>query len=406
MNALRFAWRNLWRNRRRTLITLAAVSLTSAILIASYTLTDGIMAHTLASATNLVMGEVQIHHPGYLSDRSMYAIVDQPHRILAGLADKGVPAAARSYGYGLAARETKSAGAQFWGVDPAREKAVFELADHLAEGRFLADEAEKGVVLGRKLAKSLGAGIGTEIVVVIQAADGSMGEDLFTVTGILKAAGEGLDRNAALMHRDDFETLFVSEGRVHEIALNTRNKLPLTETARIAGETAPDESVETWRELAPMLSDMIAMSDSFSWLFGVFFFLAGGLGVMNTMLMATFERIREFGVLKALGATPFRIMRDVAAEALVLAVVSAIIGLAIGLPAAYYLQEVGLDLTAFAGGSPSFAGVAFDPVWRAVVSANAVLWPVGIMCVVCLLASLYPAALAARLDPVKAMTKV
>lgn len=406
MTTFRLAWRNLWRNTRRSVITMAAVGLNAGILILSYSLMDGIMIHTVENATNMVVGEAQIHAPKYLADRSIYKSLKDPKAIMAGLEREGLPASARSYGYGLAAMKTKSAGALFWGVDPNREKTTFDLAKHLGQGTWLSETPRKGLVLGKKLARSLKASVGSDIVVVVQAADGSLGDDLFTVTGVLKAAGEIIDRSAAIMHQEDFSELFVSGGRIHEIAINTRGKRPLEDIAVEAARVAPGDEVKTWRQLMPPLSDLINFFSAAVGMFGVIFFLAGALGVMNTMLMATFERLREFGIQKALGATPWRILRDVAAEAFVLGFVATAAGTAIGVGATYYFQEVGLDTTVFAAGDATIAGVAFDPIWRAVLSVKTVTVPVVIMWVVCLLASIYPAAIAARLDPVKAIHHV
>jgi ABC-type antimicrobial peptide transport system permease subunit len=152
----------------------------------------------------------------------------------------------------------------------------------------------------------------------------------------------------------------------------------------------------------PEVSDMVNLFDAFIWIFGLIFLLAAGMGVLNTMLMATYERIREFGILKALGATPWRILRDVAAEALLLAALGTVLGAVLGLAGSYYLQEVGLDLSIFAG-TYSVGGVAFDPIWRATISLEMVFIPVVLMLIISLVASLYPAALAARLDPVRAI---
>jgi len=402
----RMAWRNVWRNKRRTAVTVAAVGLNVAILIASTGLMEGMMENFVSNATNLVAGEVQIHMPKFLVDRSMYKSLKSPETILGRLREHGIPASARSYGFGLVAHETKSAGALFWGVNPVVEQNVFDLARHLVRGAFLAPRAEKGVVLGKKLARSLNVSVGDELVVVVQAADGSLGNDLYRVTGILKSAGNIIDRDAALLHRQDFQTLFVSGGRIHEIALNTRGAIPLETLRSLAFRSAPGAEVKTWRQLMPSLSDMVGLFDTSMWLFWMIFFLAAALGVMNTMLMATFERIREFGVLKALGTGPWRILRDVAAEAFVLALASTLAGMALGLPIAFYLQEVGLDLSMFSTGDVTIAGVAFDPTWKAVVSAKSVYMPVVVMWIVCLIASLYPAAIAARLDPVKAIAHV
>jgi ABC-type antimicrobial peptide transport system permease subunit len=172
--------------------------------------------------------------------------------------------------------------------------------------------------------------------------------------------------------------------------------------AALVAAAAPEQEVKTWRQLLPAVSDMVSLFDVFIWIFGMIFLLAAGMGVMNTMLMATYERIREFGVLKALGATPWRIIIDVASEAVVLSALATAWGTVLGLAGSYYLQEVGLDTTIFAG-SYTVGGIAFDPVWRAALSLKVVLIPIMLMMIISLLASLYPASLAARLDPVKAI---
>ena len=414
MNTLRIAWRNIWRNTRRTAITAAAVALNTAILIITYGLMEGMILDTVHNVTHLVVGDAQVHAHGYRADRSFYRSIENPEKILKAARAAGIRAVPRSYNYGLVSVGHKSAGAKFWGIDPAAEREAFELASQLSQGEFLSDSREKSwaartpvreIVLGRKLAKSLHAEIGSEIIAVVQAGDGSLGNELFNVRGILKTCGEEIDRSAAIIHRADFEELFVSKGRVHEIALNAVGTLTPDQVVAAVKGVAEGLEVASWHELMPPLSDMVNMFDAVMVLFGMVFFLAAGLGVLNTMLMATFERIREFGVLKALGATPWRIMRDVSAEAFVLALFASLIGVAVGLGGAFYFHHVGLDLS-FAGGDISFSGVAFNPIWRSTLNLRITVSPLVIMVAVCVLAALYPAAKASRIDPVKAMTHV
>jgi ABC-type lipoprotein release transport system permease subunit len=232
------AWRNLWRNGRRTAITLAAVMLSTAILVVTRALMQGMAEGAIRNATALGVGEVQVHAPGYLTGRSFYQALPDPAGVLAAARAGGVAAAPRSYGYGLVAHDTKSAGAVFWGLDPAVERATFDLAAHVVSGSFLAAQSARGAVIGRKLARSLGAGVGDELVVVVQAADGSLGNELYTVAGVLEAVGEEIDRSAVLVHRADFEELFVAGGRVHEVALNSRGRLPLGALAAFAARAA------------------------------------------------------------------------------------------------------------------------------------------------------------------------
>jgi ABC-type lipoprotein release transport system permease subunit len=369
-------------------------------------LIDGMLVGAVRNATNLTAGEVQIHAPSYVERRSFYDHVSNHDEILTSAREQGIPAVRRSFGYGLLANETKSAGALLWGVEPDEEASAFDLAQHVGadSGEFLAARADRGLVLGRKLARSLGVDVGSEVVVVVQAADGSLGNELFAVAGILKAVGDSVDRSAALMHRSDFEELFVSGGRVHEIALNTRGRRDLDDLVEFGTTVAVNADVRSWRTLMPALSDMLAMADGAMWILGAVFFTAAGLGVMNTMLMATYERIREFGVLKAIGASPIRIVLDIVAEALLLAGLGTVIGGGVGLAVSHLLAHHGIDTTRYAG-ETSFAGVAFDPIWRAAPNYADAVQAIVLMCVVAVTTSLYPALLAARLKPVDAMRR-
>jgi ABC-type lipoprotein release transport system permease subunit len=405
LQALRLGWRNLWRNKGRTAITLGAISLATAILVITDALLKGMVVHMVRNATDLVVGEAQAHAPGYLKDRSLYKEVEEASDVLERSLEAGVAAAPRRYGYGLVALGTKSAGAMFWGVSPVLEQEVSDLAEHLQTGSFVGQAGERRMVLGRKLARSLHAQLGSEVVVVVQAADGSLGNELFVVGGILEAVGENLDRSGALIHERDFDELFVTGGRVHEIAFNTRGRMPLVDLEALLEEVAPRAEIKSWRELLPIVSDMANMIGGVIWILGGIFFLAAGLGVLNTLLMAGHERVPEFGVLKAIGTSPVRIIGDVAAEACVLGCLGTSIGGILGAVGGRLFETRGIDTSALAGAEVSIGGVVWDPVWRAVLTPESVVLPVILMWVVCLVASLYPAAIAARLDPVQAMRR-
>lgn len=405
MQVLRHAWRNLWRNGHRTAITLTTVALATAVLVVIRALMAGMLRDAVRNATDLGTGEVQIHAPGYLRDPRLHAALPDPDAIAATARARGIAAAPRALGSALLAHGAKSAGALVWGVEPARERAASALAQHVGSGAFLPDAPARDMVLGRKLARILDADVGAEIVVVVQGADGSLGNDLFRVAGILESVGDAVDRGAALIDRADFADLFVAAGLVHEIALTSHGRLPLETVAAVAAAAAPGEDVRTWRQLLPALSDMLAMADVALWVFAGIFFVTAGLGVLNTMLMATHERVREFGLVKALGAAPARIVRDVALEALLLAVVGTTLGTVLGAGVAHGLERHGIDTSALAG-DLSFAGVAFDPVWRAALEPRALVAPMLVMWVTAVVAALWPALLAARLDPVRAMERV
>lgn len=405
MSTLRIAWRNLWRNWKRTAITFAAVTFSTAMLIASYALMIGYTEIMEKSITDLSVGEVQVHHPDYRSERSLYDTVAAPHLILEEAAGAGIPASARAFGYGLLSSGAKSAGTQFWGVSPPAERAVSDLAVNLQRGRFLSDAPERKVVLGRKLARSLGADIGTELVVVVQAADGSLGNELFIVAGIFKGVGETLDRSLALIHRSDFEELFVLPGRVHEIVLNSRGRLGPELVAEEVIPVAGRNEVLTWRQLMPTLARMFESMIASVLIFGGVFFMAAGVGVLNTMLMATYERIPEFGLIKAIGASPWRILRDISAEAVVLGLLGSLAGAVVGVVGTLYFQHHPIDLTMFVE-DLSFAGIAVASEVPFTLTPACVYGPVTAMWLASVLAALWPAVKAARLRPVEALTHV
>jgi len=406
MSTIKIAWRNLLRNKRRTAITVVAVAINTAILIGTLALMEGMRRQMVRSATRLLVGDAQVHAEGYRQDRSMYKALKHPEEIIAAAKSNGIVAAPRSYGFGLLSQGTKSAGATFVGIDPEAEQKAFELPQKIQKGTFVPREGKHNVVIGQKLAKSLDADVGSELIAVVQAADGSLGNELFTVAGIFQIVGEEIDRGSIFMHREDFEELFVSQGRVHEIAFNGQGKTPEAVVSALKAAIGTDAGTEikNWHELLPMISEMVNMSGAFIALFAIVFFLVAGVGVLNTMLMATYDRVREFGVLKALGATPWRIIREVTSEGFILALVSTAIGGVIGVLMGLYFENVGIDLTNVTDASVSFAGVAWDPLWRGFMLPRDIAGAVLAMWVSCVLASLYPAIKAARLNPVEAMT--
>lgn len=400
MRVLRLAWRNLGRNPTRTGITMAAVSFSTAILILTFGLSQGMREEMARNATQLVTGEVQLHAPTYLSDRSLYKTLKDAEAVRQSGKGQGFQMAGRTYGNGLINLENKSAGALFWGVDPAGENAVFRLPGHLEAGTFLPEEPKNCLVLGKKLARTLKAQVGSPLVVVVQAADGSLGNELFTVSGILRSVSESADRSAAIVHLRDFRRLFALDEGLHELAVSTKGRLPAAELAATLARWAPSAEVKAWGELLPQLAFMMnAMAVAWT-LIKTVFFLAAGVGVMNTMLMATYERRYEFGVLKALGTSPWRIVRDVAVEAGLLGGMASAAGCLLGVAVVMIFQHFGVDSSSLVG-EYTLAGVAFDPVIRPALSAEVVVAPVVILWLVCVGAALYPASMAARLDPVK-----
>ena len=402
MKLVKMSWRNLWRNPTRTNVTITAVALCIAILIIFQSLIIGLIGKAVYNTTNLVIGEVQIHAAGYLDDRSIYKSLKNVEEIRVVAQENNIGMVERSYGFGLISSGTKSAGTQFWGIDPESELKYFDFANHIDEGNFLTETSLKKVVLGNKLARSLAAELGTELVIFVQGADGSLGNELFYVTGILGNIADNIDRGAAIILRDDFDILFSTNNLIHEIALNSKGKLEAEEIQKLMSVKATGAAVETWKELMPTIAIMTEkMSVFMLTMFSLIFTIAASLGVMNTLVMSTYDRMKEFGIIRAIGATPWLIIRQVSLEAILLTVLASIIGTVIGLSIAIYLQVYGIDISG--KGNLAFGGIVFDPIWRASVSLKSVFLPVVLMMLTSIVASIYPASIAARIKPVEAI---
>ena len=402
MKIVKVSWRNLWRNSTRTNMTIAAVSLCVAILIIFQSLIVGLIGKAVYNTTNLVVGEVQIHATDYLDDRSIYKSLKNIEDIRAVAKENNIGIVERSYGFGLISSGTKSAGTQFWGINPESELKYFDFANHIDEGNFLTKKSLNKVVLGKKLARSLAAEVGTELVVFVQGADGSLGNELFYVTGILENVADNIDRGAAIILKDDFDILFSTKNFIHEIALNSKGKFEAEEIQKLMSAKVTGVAVETWKELMPTIAVMTEkMSVFMLTIFSLIFTIAASLGVMNTLIMSTYDRMKEFGIIRAIGATPWRIIRQVSLEAILLTIIASIIGTVVGLSIALYLQEYGIDISG--GGNLAIGGIVFDPIWRASISIKTVFLPVTLMMLTSVVASIYPASIAARIKPVEAI---
>ncbi|MGI5861439.1 MAG: ABC transporter permease [Myxococcales bacterium] len=278
------------------------------------------------------------------------------------------------------------------------------LHEKLVDGEYLGEAPDKMILLGAGLARTLEAKVGDEIVVVTQAADGSMGNALFRVGGILKTGSVAADRSRALVHLRDLQELLVLDGRVHEVAVLAKaldGAAPLAAGAKRALD-GRGLLVRTWAQVNPEVAKMLELQSVSAWIILFFVFSVASLGVLNTMLMSVLERTKELGVLRALGLRPRQVVALVLCESLLLASVAAVGGTALGLLADGYLVIYGLDLTRFIGDF-SFGGIAFSPVLRGEVQIGRIGATLVGLFAVTLVASVWPALRAGRLQPVEAM---
>ena len=401
---LQMAWRNLWRHRRRSLITAAAMAVGVALCMWLTCLTDGNFSTMFRLLVEDQIGHAQVHDPDYPGARQAADTIDGAAATLAAVdALPGTKvAAARVLGFGLLGGEGRSEGAQLVGVMPAREQALRALK--IVDGAWLGEEPERAIVLGYTLAKELEVGVGDQVVAVTQAVDGSMGNELYAVRGLVKTGQTGIDAHGAFLHLRDAQELLVLPDRAHEITVLVEDREAIDVWAAAASAALGERVlVRPWWEISPQIREMMASQDVVAMVLLSLVFSVAGLGVVNTMLMAVFERTRELGVLKALGMRPLRIVALVVVESVLLAGLSLVIGLSLGLLLDWHLVVVGLDFSASLGEGFDAMGVTMEPVIHGVFRVTPVLWTVGSVLLVAVLAALWPAIRAAGLQPVDAI---
>jgi len=394
------AWRNLWRNPRRTSITLIVVSvgLWSVLFFNSFLNAWGQASKD--AVLDLLIGQGQIHADGYLNDPSIDAIMPPPDKVLT----KALNApeienwAARLQLPGVVVSEYKTLPVNILGVDPAAEMRISSLPGKIVQGRYLADTDDAGVILGLNLAEKLKTGLGRRVILMSQNTEGKLSEQSFDVIGLFDAdkATEDFYAFTGLAASQRFVGL---KDEVAQIVFTIPLDENLDPTVANLIQAAPDLDVRSWKKLSLFLatSDSFMQSFIYIWLAVVFSLMA--IGIVNTQLMAVFERTHEFGLLRALGMKPRQVLLLVALESAFLIGFGVLIGMGLSALTIWSLAD-GLDLSAFAEGLEMFQGgqVLFPEYDIAgFIQFSLIIWGLGS------LVALWPARRASKLSPVEAM---
>ena len=406
-SATRIAWRNLGRSKRRTALALTAIAVAQAAVLLMNGLMNGRNEWTVDALTGPLMGHAQIHAPGWREEQAPDLVIDRLDERLAQIrAEEGVAQAfARIYTPALAAGEVDGHAVVLVSVDVERESVEGGLLAGLAvEGR----PHDHSVLVGHVLAREAGIEVGDELAVLGQGADGSLANDLFVVAGLLHTPVELINRLGVVVPLETAQDTFSMPDMAHEITI--RGSGSGDDAPALASRIAALSSIEglevlPWRELAPEMSAVMEQSGIFGLLAVIIVFVAAAAGVTNTMLMATFERRRELGMMLSLGTTPARLVRMIVTEAVVLGLLGVIIGSAIGGLLVYWQGQVGIPIVPGASEDTDISvfGVSFTgslfPFLRA---SDYVPGLVGVT-IVSVVAALWPALLTARLEPMEAM---
>ncbi len=410
----RVAWRNLWRNPRRTVITASALAFgfLAAVLIVG--VSDGIVQEMVENGTGIISGQIQVHAPGYRPERSLYSTIggDAGVDVAALLesmdASPGVTGAApRVYGGGLVSSGDETVAGVLLGIDPVREPTVSRVLSAVVRGRAPAPGARE-LLIGSEMARKLGVEPGAEVVLVAPAADGSLGNDLFVVSGVFRTGIAGLDGYQALLPIGALQDLLVLDrARVHEIAVSVADAWRARAAAEeVSARLEPWSDlvvVEPWTDFQSELADYTALAQAGNGIIVGIVFIMAIFGVGNTMLMSTYERRREFAVVRALGTSGGSVARTVVFEALMLGAMALALGALVTIPVMTRLHAHPVDLSGLVSDF-TMAGSLVRPVIRVEYSVDGPALSAVALLLTALLAALFPAYRAVRVPPADALS--
>jgi ABC-type lipoprotein release transport system permease subunit len=399
------AWRNIWRNPRRTAVILTAVVIGVWSMVFLGALMRGIVQGMIQNGINTLTGHVQIHQTRYLQDPSVDHRIHSIARIKSMVASE-LPArsslSCRVRISAVANNARHNGGVTLVGIDPEDEARVSFIGSSIVEGRYLKPDDGDAIIIGRALADRFETRLGRKLILMAQDTRGEIASRAFRVRGIFRAEMEATEKNFVFVTRSAAQKMLGMDDAVSEIAIVLPAHDQADGVARrlqqlLAGQ---DIVVTTWRQALPLLTSYLELYDSFILIWFVVVFVAMGFGIVNTTLMAVFERMREFGLLKALGMRPRRIVRGILTESFFILVCGMVLGDLLGLVSSWGFSIKGIDLSALAQGV-EYAGMSriIYPVVEAgdLLDANLVVLVLG------LLVSFYPAVRAARFTPVEAM---
>ena len=405
----RIGWRNLGRNPRRTILTACGLAVGYFAVVFVVGWTDGLNEELIENATSLAGGQIQIHDHDYLPDRSIYDTVggrmgvDVPGLLAVVDADPAVLSSSpRVHAAGLVSSGETTIALSLLGVNIGRELQVSRFLNPLDRGR-LPRPGTQELLVGSETARQLAVDVGEELVLVAPGADGSLANDLFTLAGTFRTGLPDLDNGLVVLPIRDLQRFVgLPETRVHEVAIATENPREADATARrleaaLVG-LAPGIAAAPWTELHPVVVDYVGLADRMHWIMSAIVFTVAIFGIANTMLVATFEREREFAVMLALGAAPRSIASTVVTESFAIGFASLAVGALVTVPVMvwWHLAPPSLD---WLYGNTTIGGVLITPNLRVAFDLTTWFWAAAALLFTTVLAAVYPALRAASIAP-------
>ncbi len=403
---LKLAWRNLWRNKRRSLIVLISIIVGVAILLINEGFTNGLVYSMLSNQVKTHTSHIQIHANGFNSDKQIESILPDQRKVLNEIEKQEFVKkySKRVVAFGLLTSPSGSAGCALTGVEHDKESNITNISERIVEGAYLTGKT-KEIVIGKKMAEKLDVKIGSKVVLVSNSYEGIVENRLFRISGIYKSSNSNHDKMYIYVNLKDSQDMLALGNNINELAIITDN----TENVYVYKEslinTLNDKAYEvlSFEDLNPMIMAYIGSYKQMIYVMYMIFVIAALFGIINTMLMSVFERVQEIGILMSLGMKKSKIFMMIIQEALVLGGFGTAVGFISGMLVVLVLSSTGIDFSLFSDGLSNFG---LDSTVYPILKVQTILNSLLIMPFATVLGAVYPAYKAIKLLPTDAMRYV
>jgi ABC-type lipoprotein release transport system permease subunit len=402
---IKVAWRNLFRNKKRTIIAGSAIGIGLAALIFVDATIIGMRQNMIHSATASFMGEGQIYRQGFKETQESDLTLNNSDDVINRLKDEDKVAAfaERTISFAMISSPANVSSVSLVGINPERERHLSQVDEALIKGAFFTEDNPRNCLIGSKLADILKVEVGDRIVLTVaQVHTDDLSQEMFRISGIFHFNIDEMDRGMAFIRLEKAQEMLNLQDQVHVIALKfTDMELGQEENWNFWQRYSQNQNLaQGWTELMPELHAALQLTDFSTFITAAILFGVVALGIINTLFMSIHERMFEFGVLRAVGTRPFSVAILIIFEAGALAVLSILFGELLGFGLTYAISLVGIDYTGI-----EFAGVTFRELLYPVLQVDQfIIYPFWVF-VFTVVIGVYPAIYAARLSPADALRK-
>lgn len=397
----KIAWKNIWRNRLRSSVVIIAIAMGVWAVLFLNSLTSGITRAYINDAVNYNLSHIQIHNPDYLDERKLSNDMPVSFQRLDTI-ESIKYWSDRMLVDGMVSSSKGAQGVTIRGVNLEKENNIIQLASLVVDGDYLSDQGRNPVLIGKKLAEKLGVKIRQKIVLTFQSKNGDIVAGSFRIQGIYKAKNAQIESSNLYVRKSDLARIAEVE-TTHEVAILLDNMESVEAIEQELKSDFPKQSVQTFKEISPDMDLYDSQIKVSQMIIMVIVMLALIFGIINTMMMAVLERIRELGMLMAIGMNKVKVFLMIVLETIMLGIVGAPLGMLLGWLTLQYFGKHGIDLSNYSAGMREF-GMS-EMLYPYLEQGTFIELAVAVF-VTAFLASLYPALKAIRLRPVEAIRTI